>query len=117
MDGTPFPLNPSDVAALTVPEFAFSGNADAPPSLDAICRRFLDDQNRALVWMIRFSALQTWGARSDVTTWLQRGPGTTRDALEVAAGFPLNEGWEFDTERFCSAIDVLVSCRTATPQA
>ena len=83
----------------------------------AICRRFLDDQNRALVWMIRFSALQTWGARSDVTTWLQRGPGTTRDALEVAAGFPLNEGWEFDTERFCSAIDVLVSCRTATPQA
>ncbi len=117
MDGTPFPLHPSDVAALTVPEFAFNGNVEAAPSLDAVCRRFVDDQNRALVWMIRFSALQAWGARSDVATWLQRGAGTTRDAFEVAAGFPLNDGWGFDSERFCSAIEVLVSCRTGMPQA
>lgn len=115
MDGTPFPLNPAGVAALTVPEFTFMGGMADAPSLDAVCRRFVDDENRALVWMIRFRALQTWGARSDVTMWLERGPATDRDAFEMAAGFPLNEGWEFDTQPFCSAIDLLVSCRQQTP--
>ncbi len=116
MTDTPFPLNPADVAALTVPEFTFGGDALTSPSLDAICRRFVDDQNRALVWMIRFQALQTWSARTEVATWLERGPGTARDAFEVAAGFPLNEGWEFDTQRFCSAVDVLAACRPGTPR-
>jgi hypothetical protein len=57
MRQTPFPTNPSDVVALTVPEFTCELDLDGAASLDEVCRRFVDDTNRALVWFIRFRAL------------------------------------------------------------
>ena len=50
MRRTPFPTNPSDVVAPTVPELTCELDLRRSVSLDAVCRRFVDDTNRALVW-------------------------------------------------------------------
>jgi hypothetical protein len=105
MRRTPFPTNPSDVVALTVPEFTCELDLNGSVSLDAVCRRFVDDTNRALVWFIRFRALTAWCERTDVGVWLQSEPSHTQHACQLAASFALNDDWEFDAERFRSAVD------------
>jgi hypothetical protein len=104
MRRTPFPAYPSDVVALTVPEFTCELDLSGSVSLDAICRRFVDDTNRALVWFIRFKALKAWSERSDMSSWLQSDPSHARHACQLAASFELNDGWEFDVERFRAAV-------------
>ncbi len=105
MRRTPFPINPSDVVALSVPEFTCELDLHGSVSLDAVCRRFVDDANRALVWFIRFRALTAWRERPDVGVWLQAEPAHADHACQLAASFELNDDWEFDVERFRSAID------------
>jgi len=107
MRRTPFPTNPSDVVVLTVPEFACALDLSGPVSLDSICRRFVGDTNRALVWFIRFQALTAWSERTDVGVWLQSAPSRTQHACQLAASFALNDDWEFDVERFRSAVDAV----------
>jgi hypothetical protein len=92
------------VAPLTVAEFACGLHLDESVSIDAVCRFFLHDANRALVWLIRFRALRTWRKRTEMAAWLQAQPALTRHASEVAASFELNDQWEFDAELFRSAI-------------
>ena len=55
---TPFPATPRDVAALTLQEFTFRLDLDHSPSLPDVCDRFGEDTNRAVVWLVRFRALQ-----------------------------------------------------------
>jgi hypothetical protein len=105
MRRTPFPTNPCDVVPLTVPEFTCELDLGVAVSLDAVCRRFVDDTNRALVWFIRFRALTAWCERPDVEVWLQSEPSHTDHACQLAASFALNDDWEFDAERFRSAVD------------
>lgn len=105
---TPFPATPADVAVLTVQEFTFDIDAFEDPSLpsmERICRTFMDDANRALAWWIRFGALRAWRATADVTTRSMPDTATLRDAREVAASFPLNPAWEFDRADFGRAVD------------
>jgi hypothetical protein len=102
---TPFPTSPSDVVALTVSEFTCERDLNASVPLDAVCHRFLDDANRALVWVIRFSALTAWCERGDTAAWLQSDPSHPQHACEVAASFELNEDWQFDAEAFRSAVE------------
>jgi hypothetical protein len=102
---TPFPTSPSDVVALTVPEFTCELDLPGSVSLDAVCRRFHDDANRALVWLIRFRALTAWRERLDVAPWLRADPSQAHRACQLAASFDLNETWEFDAERFRSAVE------------
>jgi hypothetical protein len=104
---TPFPMSPADVEALTVPEFTCELDLERAWSLDAVCRRFLDDTNRALVWWIRFRALTTWRERVDVAQWLRAEPLHAHHACQLAASFELNEAWEFDAERFRSAVEAV----------
>jgi hypothetical protein len=84
---------------------------DAAPSIDLVGQRFLDDANRALVWLIRFIALKAWCARADMTAWLIAGAEHSQHACEVAASFTLNGEWEFDAEDFRSAIESAISRR------
>jgi len=107
---TPFPATPTDVVPLSVEEFTFEW--DDAPSIDAICRKFVDDENRALVWLIRFRALTAWRARSRPTGSPNGGARAVKDACEVAAGFDLNDHWEFDAERFCVAVDRIAGLRS-----
>jgi hypothetical protein len=105
---TPFPAAPEDVAALSVQEFTFDPDElDGPriPAIDGICRTFVDDANRALVWLIRFGALRTWFARPEVRARATSDARILRDAREVAASFPLNARWEFDSADFGRAVD------------
>ena len=104
MRRTPFPAGPSDVVALAVSEFACELDLNESVSIDAVCRRFLDDANRALVWFIRFRALAAWCERRDMAVWLQSEPSHAQHACEVAASFELNDDWGFDAERFRSAV-------------
>ena len=108
MRGTPFPTSPSDVVALTVPEFTCELDLNRSASLDAICRRFLEDTNRAVVWFIRFRALTAWCERMDVALWLRSEPSHAHHACELAASFDLNDAWEFDAEQFRSAVESIV---------
>jgi len=108
---TLFPTNPVDVAVLTATEFDFDPQSGDVPSLDDVCRRFGDDANRALVWLIRFRALRAWCARDGMAQWLDAGARTPRDIREVAAAFELNDRWEFDAEAFCVAVDVMARQR------
>ena len=112
MSSTPFPMRPIDVGALTPGEFTYDLDMNHVPSLDVVCRRFVDDANRALVWLIRFRALRSWCARAEMAEWLNAASGTPRDVCEVAASFELNDRWEFDTERFCSAVNGVVRHRS-----
>ena len=105
MHRTKFPARPSDVAALTVSEFASGVDVNQSLSLDAVCERFVDDTNRALVWLIRFRALTAWRERGEIHDWLHAEPAHLRCACEVAASFHLNDNWEFDAEPFRSAVE------------
>jgi hypothetical protein len=109
VDKTPFPSRPMDVVPLTPEEFACDFEPD--PSLDAICLRFAEDTNRALVWLIRFKALRAWCAREDMPAWMREGSRTPRDVCEVAAAFELNDHWEFEPEPFRFAVDCAVRRR------
>jgi len=111
MNHTAFPARPVDVVALTCHEFLFDLEMSDAPSLDVVCRRFGDDVNRALVWLIRFRALRAWCARADMTEWLSANAAIPRDGCEVAAGFELNDSWEFDVEGFCSAVGGVIRQR------
>jgi hypothetical protein len=116
MQGTAFPTSPSDVAALTVSEFACELDLNRPVSIDAVCRLFLDDTNRALVWFIRFRALAAWRERTDMAAWLHAEPAHARHVGAVAASFALNADWEFDPESFRSAVESMARrmCGVAT---
>ena len=108
MNRTDFPATPGDVAALTRQEFTFDLDeldGNRVPSMERVCRTFMDDANRALVWWIRFEALKSWCARTDVIARLNSGSVTLRDACDVAASFPLNHQWEFEPDNFCLAIE------------
>ena len=112
--GTAFPATPRDVVELTVQEFTFDLDeldGDRVPSMERVCRTFMDDANRALVWWIRFAALKNWCSRTDVMARLTADLRTLRNACEVAASFPLNHRWEFDSEPFGSAIDAATESR------
>ncbi len=108
---TPFPARPCDVVALTVPEFLCDLDLNATVSIDVVCRRFLADANRALVWIIRYRALTSWCVRADVATWLLSRPLLAQHACEVAATFKLNGDWEFDADAFRSAVESVTSRR------
>jgi hypothetical protein len=110
LNRTAFPATPREVAALTPQEFTsdlddLDGNR--APSMEQVCRTFMDDANRALVWWIRFEALKAWRARTDIIARLNSGSVTLRDAYDVAAGFPLNHHWEFEPDDFSSAIEAV----------
>ena len=114
---TAFPATPRDVAVLSIQEFTSDLDdlhKSQVPSLDRICRTFTDDANRALVWWIRFGALQAWCARTDAMAQLNSGAVTLRDACELAASFPLNHNWEFEPNDFCSAIAAVTVRRQPT---
>jgi hypothetical protein len=108
---TEFPARPCDVIALSVDEFLVDLEMTHAPTIESVCRAFANDTNRALVWCIRWRALNTLCARSDVAEWRRAGARTSRDICEVAAAFDLNDGWEFDHDRFCEAVDRLVHRR------
>jgi hypothetical protein len=105
MRRTPFPASPCDVVALSVPEFTCELDLSGAVSLDGVCRRFLGDSNRAVVWFIRFRALTAWCERLDMAQWLQSEPSHVPHACELAASFDLNDAWGFDAERFRSAVE------------
>jgi hypothetical protein len=107
MKRTPFPTCPSDVVALTVPEFASELDLNGSVSFDAVCQRSHNDANRALVWLIRFRALTAWCERGDIAVWLQSNPLYAQHACEVAASFTLNDDWEFDVDAFRSAVELI----------
>jgi hypothetical protein len=110
MNPTAFPATPGDVAVLTPQEFAFDLDeldGNRVPSLERVCRTFMTDANRALVWWIRFRALKVWCTRSEVIAQLNSGSVTMRGACNVAASFPLNHQWEFEPADFYSAIEAL----------
>jgi hypothetical protein len=117
MGRTAFPTKPADVVALTSREFSFDVEMSEAPTLDFVCARFVDDVNRALVYLIRFRALKEWRARANVTDWLSDGSRTSRDVCEVAARFALNDQWQFDPDGFCTAVDAVVSERSRLPRA
>jgi hypothetical protein len=117
---TPFPVTPADVAVLTVQEFTFDLDefeGHGIPSMERICRTFMDDANRAVVWWIRFGALQTWRTNHDVIARSMSDSGVLRDAREVAASFPLNPLWEFDATAFGRALDGMALRRARTADA
>ena len=105
MSSTVFPALPGDVAVLTAGEFAFDLEWNNAASLDEVSRRFGNDANHALVWLIRFRALKTWCAREDSAQWMTGA--RMSHICEVAARFELNEQWEFDPEAFCLAVDAM----------
>ena len=107
MRRTPFPTSPSDVVALTVPEFVCELDLKGSVSFDAVCQRSRDDANRALVWFIRFRALTAWCERGDIAPWLGSNPLHAQRACEVAASFELNDDWEFDVDAFRSAVELI----------
>ena len=107
MRETPFPATPCDVVTLSVREFTSELDLEATVSLDDVCRRFVEDSNRAVVWFIRFRALTGWCERDDMSAWLRSEPGHVRHACEVAASFELSDDWEFDPDRFRSAVESL----------
>lgn len=105
MSMTPFPATPAEVVPLTISEFTCDLDLCTTVSIDVICRRFFDDANRALVWLIRFRALTSWCARADMSAWLQVSAARSQSACEAAASFGLNGQWEFEPESFRSAVD------------
>jgi hypothetical protein len=109
MTRTPFPARPGDVVALTVPEFTRGLDLHAEPAIGLVCERFLDDANRALVWLIRFSALKAWCTRAETNAWLIAGERPAQRACEVAASFALNGEWQFDADDFRSAVQSRMS--------
>ena len=120
MTPTPFPATPADVATLTVREFIFDldeFDGCRNPSMERICRTFMDDANRALVWWVRFGALKAWCANPDVIARATSDSSVLRDACEVAASFPLNPRWEFDARDFDRALHGMAVRRARTQNA
>ena len=113
MPRTPFPTNPSDVVALTVPEFTCELDLKRSASIDAVCQRFRNDTNKVLVWFIRFGALTAGCGRIDMAPWAGSEPHA-QHACELAASFELNDDWEFDAERFRSAVESIAGRRGPT---
>lgn len=109
---TGFPMTPCEVAVLAADEFVFDLDWKHPPSLNEICLRFEDDTNRALVWCIRFRALEAWSLTATANAWDKAGAWTSSDVCAVAAWFDLNDRWEFDHDEFCRAIDHVVLVRS-----
>ena len=109
MQTTPFPARPCDVVALTVAEFTRDLDLNATLSIDDVCRRFIDDINKALVWVIRFRALTAWCLRTDGAAWVRSRPSHAHHACEVAATFELNGDWEFDDAAFRSAVESVLA--------
>jgi hypothetical protein len=109
MSSTVFPALPGDVAVLTAVEFAFGLEWNNAASLDEVCRRFGNDANRAVVWLIRFRALKTWCAREDSAQWMT--DARMSHICEVAARFELNQQWEFDPEAFSLAVEATCNRR------
>ena len=110
MNRTAFPATPDEVAALTPQEFTFDLDdldGTQAPSMESVCRTFMDDTNRALVWWIRFGALKAWCARTDVMARLNSDSMTLQDARDVASSFPLNHCWEFEPAPFDSALEAV----------
>ena len=105
MRTTPFPARACEVIALSVPEFTCELDLNAAVSFDSVCRRFVDDANRALVWFIRFRALTGWCDREDTAAWLRSKPARAQHATRLAASFELNDDWQFDSERFRLAVE------------
>jgi hypothetical protein len=112
MHKTQFPTHPQRVVSLMPHEFLVDVYELESPSLDAVCGSFVDDANRALVWVIRFQALKTLSERVDMIGWFENGGRTSADVCEVAARFQLNDRWEFDRDTFCSAVDAVVLRRS-----
>ena len=108
---TRFPGRPCDVAALTVGEFTPDLDLMRSPSLYDACRRFVEDANRSLVWLIRATALRVWCARPDMASWLEGADTSGRSACEAAASFTLNDEWEFDADDFRSAVESVIAGR------
>jgi hypothetical protein len=52
-------------------------------------------------------ALTRWCEREDTPAWLRSDPARARHTGELAASFDLNDDWEFDSERFRSAVEVV----------
>ena len=105
MPTTPFPSRACDVVALTVREFTYELDLNSAVSYETVCRHFLDDANKAVVWFIRFRALAGWCERDDTAVWLRSDPARARHASQLAASFELNDDWQFDSERFRSAVE------------
>jgi hypothetical protein len=115
MIDTTFPTTPGDVTALTVQEFTFDldeFDGHRAPSMERVCRRFIDDTNRALVWWIRFEALKAWWAKPELIGGRSSESWSLRDACEIAASFPLNDLWQFDAMDFGRALDGMALRRT-----
>jgi hypothetical protein len=109
---TAFPATPRDVATLTLQEFTFRLDLEHSPSLPDVCNRFGDDTNRAVVWLVRFRALQKMKADGRMDRWVRTRSEADRQSLcgdifEIAATQPLNERWEFDASTFFQAVEAL----------
>jgi hypothetical protein len=78
-----------------VPEFTCELELSGSVSLEAVCRRFLGDINRAVVWFVRFRALTAWCERMEVAQWLRSEPSHTHHACELAASSDWNDAWGF----------------------
>jgi hypothetical protein len=46
-----------------------------------------------------------WCERPEVAPWLTSGALRPRQACQLAASFQLNDEWQFDPERFRSAVE------------
>ena len=115
-----FPATPGEVATLTIQEFTFDLYdvvGTQVPSIERVCRTFLEDANRALVWWIRFGALKTWCASIDGKEGASSDSRILRDAYELAASFPLNPLWEFDPNAFGCAVQAVAVTRARTTAA
>jgi hypothetical protein len=120
---TPFPATPRDVVPLTVQEFTFQLDLDHSPSFDEVCERFRADSNRAVVWLLRFRALQRLkndnrmvvcaGKASDSSETGKASDSSERLRLsavfEIAATQALSSRWEFDSHAFFTAVSTLAT--------
>jgi hypothetical protein len=98
---TSFPRSPADVATLTVAEFLGNLDLASPVPLDVVCDRFAGDANRAIVWAVRYTALDHFLRGLDDATAAE----VRTIAEPLAARFGLNEEWQFDRALLCAAIE------------
>jgi hypothetical protein len=107
MPSTAFPATPADVAVLSVEEFTFDLDeldGTRVPTMARVCRTFMNDANRAVVWWIRFNALTHWCERTNGIAQMAGDAERRRDACAAAASTPLNQRWEFDVEAFAASL-------------
>lgn len=113
---TEMPIAPRDVVPLTIQEFTFVLDLETAPAFADLCTRFQSDTNRAVVWLMRFRALQMLRGDERLTARSSDahtvdGHSFLRDVFEVAATHPLNDQWEFEPPTFFAAVDALWSRR------